>query len=96
MADKKDTETKQASTMLLCRLYTKKPPCPPLSASFKHCRQWGVRRDCHLLRQQVDKCCAHGQTAHARSQYMGSIGLEKQLTTQPGNWYGSGNTFLDE
>eukprot|EP00957_Ditylum_brightwellii_P145796 11101881-Ditylum_brightwellii.AAC.1 len=41
MADKKDAETKQASTMLLSCLHTLNPPWPPFTASFKHCRQWG-------------------------------------------------------
>ena len=41
MADEKDAETKQASTMLLSHLHTPNPPCPSFTASFKHCRQWG-------------------------------------------------------
>eukprot|EP00957_Ditylum_brightwellii_P112961 8613818-Ditylum_brightwellii.AAC.1 len=41
MAYKKDTETKQASTMLLSHLHVTNPPHPPYTASFKHCRQWG-------------------------------------------------------
>eukprot|EP00957_Ditylum_brightwellii_P153540 11686232-Ditylum_brightwellii.AAC.1 len=41
MADKKDAETKQSSTMLLSRLHTQNPPSPPFTVSFNHCRQWG-------------------------------------------------------
>eukprot|EP00957_Ditylum_brightwellii_P027324 2065698-Ditylum_brightwellii.AAC.1 len=41
MVDKKDTETKQTSTMLLSHLHTPNSPCPPFTASFEHCRQWG-------------------------------------------------------
>eukprot|EP00957_Ditylum_brightwellii_P069243 5256970-Ditylum_brightwellii.AAC.1 len=55
----------------------------------------GESRDCCLLRQKVDKCCACGQTAHTRAQGIGSTGLKKQLATQPGNCYGSGSTLLD-
>ena len=33
MADEKDAETKQASTMLLSHLHTPNPPCPPFTAS---------------------------------------------------------------
>eukprot|EP00957_Ditylum_brightwellii_P007189 545878-Ditylum_brightwellii.AAC.1 len=55
----------------------------------------GGRRDCRLLCQKVDQCCACGQTAHACAPRMGSIGLKKQLATQPGNCYSSGSTLLD-
>eukprot|EP00957_Ditylum_brightwellii_P000486 37226-Ditylum_brightwellii.AAC.1 len=55
----------------------------------------GGSRDCCLLCQNIDQCCACGQTAHARSQHMGSTGLKKQLATQPGNCCGSGNTLLN-
>eukprot|EP00957_Ditylum_brightwellii_P116799 8908563-Ditylum_brightwellii.AAC.1 len=41
MEDKRDAETEQARTMLLCYLHTPNPPCPPLTASLRHCRQWG-------------------------------------------------------
>eukprot|EP00957_Ditylum_brightwellii_P063062 4786096-Ditylum_brightwellii.AAC.1 len=41
MADKKDAETKQASTMLLSHFHTPNPPFPLFTASSKHCRQWG-------------------------------------------------------
>eukprot|EP00957_Ditylum_brightwellii_P169453 12897790-Ditylum_brightwellii.AAC.1 len=55
----------------------------------------GGRRDCRLLRQKVDQRRAYGQAAHTRAQCMGSIGLKKQLATQLGNCYSSGNTMLD-
>eukprot|EP00957_Ditylum_brightwellii_P049299 3740601-Ditylum_brightwellii.AAC.1 len=33
MSNKKDAETKQASTILLSHLHTPNPPCPPFTAS---------------------------------------------------------------
>eukprot|EP00957_Ditylum_brightwellii_P192930 14689879-Ditylum_brightwellii.AAC.1 len=64
MADKKDAETKQASTMLLSCLHTPKKPRLP-SQHQSNTVDNGKKEGFPSSIQNVDQCCACGQTARA-------------------------------
>jgi hypothetical protein len=96
MADEKVAETKQASTMLLSHLHTPNPPCPPFTASFEHCRQWGEGGIViFYAKKLINVALVDKQLTHVLNVW-DQLGLKKQLATHPGNCCGSVSTLLDE